>query len=122
MGMLKARLARSEVERVARGAEGPAATRLPDGVAVTLASDEMVPMELNLIGRHTDEAADLLDKFLDEAFLGSLSGVRIVHGFGTGALKRAVTDVLKRHPHVASFGPAPSSQGGGGATLVELRR
>lgn len=122
MGMLKMRVGRGEVERVARGADGPAATRLPAGISVTLDSDEMVPMELNLIGRHTDEAVDMLDKFLDEAFLGSLPGIRIIHGFGTGALKRAVTDFLKRHPHVASFAPAPSSQGGGGATLVELRR
>ncbi|MBK6314655.1 MAG: Smr/MutS family protein [Blastocatellia bacterium] len=122
MGMLKMRVGLSEVERVARGADGPAATRLPAGISVSLDSDDMVPMELNLIGRRTDEAVDMLDKFLDEAFLGSLTGIRIIHGFGTGALKRAVTDVLKRHPHVASFAPAPSSQGGGGATLVELRR
>jgi DNA mismatch repair protein MutS2 len=116
------RVGLDEVERVARGADGPAATRLPAGISVTLDSDEMVPMELNLIGRHTDEAVEMLDKFLDEAFLGSLPGIRIIHGFGTGALRRAVADVLKRHPHVASFAPAPSSQGGGGATLVELRR
>jgi DNA mismatch repair protein MutS2 len=122
MGMLKMRVGLDEVERVARGADGPAATRLPAGISVTLDSDEMVPMELNLIGRHTDEAVEMLDKFLDEAFLGSLPGIRIIHGFGTGALRRAVADVLKRHPHVASFAPAPSSQGGGGATLVELRR
>ncbi|MCC6745340.1 MAG: endonuclease MutS2 [Acidobacteria bacterium] len=122
MGMLKMRVGRSEVERVARGTDGPAATRLPAGVSVQLDSDDMVPMELNLIGRHTDEAVDMLDKFLDAAFLGSLSGIRVIHGFGTGALRRAVADVLKRHPHVASFAPAPSNQGGGGATLVELRR
>lgn len=122
MGMLKMHVGLAEVERVARGADGPAATRLPAGISVSLDSDDMVPIELNLIGRRTDEAVDLLDKFLDEAFLGSLTGIRIIHGFGTGALKRAVTDVLKRHPHVASFAPAPSSQGGGGATLVELRR
>ncbi len=122
MGMLKLRVGLDEVERVAPGGEGSSATRLPEGVRVDLASDEMVPNELNLIGRYADEARDLLDKFLDEAFLGSLPEVRIVHGFGTGALKRAVSEVLSRHPHVASFGPAPSSQGGGGATVVELRR
>ena len=121
MGMLKLRVGLDEVERVA-GAGGAAATRLPSGVRVDLASDEMVSTELNLIGHRTDEAELLLDKFLDEAFLGSLPQVRIVHGFGTGALRRAVAAILKRHPHVASFAPAPSSQGGGGATVVELRR
>ena len=122
MGMLKMRVGLDEVERVAPSGDGPAATRLPAGVKVDLASEEMVSRELNLIGRRGDEAQDLLDKFLDEAFLGSLGEVRVIHGFGTGALKRAVTEVLTRHPHVASFGPAPSSQGGGGATLVELRK
>lgn len=121
MGMLKLRVGLDEVERVAPSSSGPAATRLPSNVRVDLASDEMVPNELNLIGRHTDEARELLDKFLDEAFLGSLPEVRVVHGFGTGALKRAVSEVLSRHPHVASFGPAPSNQGGGGATVVALR-
>ncbi len=122
MGMLKLRVSVAEVERVAASADGPSATRLPSNVRVDLASDDMVSSELNLIGCHTDEARDLLDKFLDEAFLGSLAEVRVVHGFGTGALKRAVAELLSRHPHVASFAPAPSSQGGGGATVVELRK
>jgi DNA mismatch repair protein MutS2 len=122
MGMLKLRVGRDEVERVAPSAEGPAATRLPAGVRVELASDEMVERELNLIGRTSDEARELLDKFLDEAFLGDLPEVRVIHGFGTGALKRAVSEVLSNHPHVASFSAAPSSQGGGGATVVTLRR
>lgn len=122
LGMLKMTVPLAEVERVAPGPEGPSATRLPKGVQVTLASEAMVSPELNLIGRRADEARDLLDKFLDEAVLGDLGEVRVVHGFGTGALKRAVAEVLSSHPHVASFGPAPSGQGGGGATLVELRR
>ncbi|HQR39613.1 MAG TPA: Smr/MutS family protein, partial [Blastocatellia bacterium] len=122
MGMLKMRVGIDDVERVAQRDIEPAATRLPAGVRVDLVSDDMVSSELNLIGRHTDEASDMLDKFLDEAFLGSLPQVRIIHGFGTGALKRAVADLLSRHPHVASFGPAPSSEGGGGATLVQLRK
>lgn len=121
MGMLKLRVARDEVELVRKEPES-SARRLPEGVKVNLVSDDMVPMELNLIGQRTDEAELALDKFLDDAYLGSLPTVRIIHGFGTGALKRAVAEVLSRHPHVASFGPAPSSQGGGGATLVELRR
>ena len=76
--------------------------------------------ELNLIGKKTDEAVDLVDKFLDEAFLNGLSEVRIIHGHGTGALRRAIAELLTGHPHVARFKPAPQDQGGAGATIVEL--
>jgi DNA mismatch repair protein MutS2 len=78
--------------------------------------------ELNVIGQTTDEAVDAVDKFLDEASLASLSQVRIVHGHGTGALRRAIAGLLKGHPHVARFVAAPPDQGGTGATLVELRQ
>ena len=75
-----------------------------------------------MIGQTTDEAVDSVDKFLDEASLASLSKVRIVHGHGTGALRRAIGALLKGHPHVARFVAAPPDQGGTGATLVELRQ
>lgn len=78
--------------------------------------------ELNVIGQTTDEAVDAVDKFLDEASMASLAQVRIIHGHGTGALRRAIADMLKDHPHVAHFTPAPRDQGGTGATLVELRQ
>jgi DNA mismatch repair protein MutS2 len=84
--------------------------------------DQHVASELNVIGRTTDEAVDAVDKFLDEASLASLSQVRIVHGHGTGALRRAIAGLLSDHPHVARFLPAPPDQGGTGATLVELRQ
>jgi len=78
--------------------------------------------ELNVIGQTTDEAVDAVDKFLDEASLASLNHVRIVHGHGTGALRRAIAELLKDHPHVARFAAAPQDQGGTGATVVELRQ
>jgi DNA mismatch repair protein MutS2 len=77
--------------------------------------------ELNLIGKKTDEAVELTDKFLDEAFLNGLSEVRIIHGHGTGALRRAITELLTDHPHVARFSAAAQDQGGSGATVVELK-
>jgi DNA mismatch repair protein MutS2 len=77
--------------------------------------------ELNLIGRKTDEAVDLVDKFLDEAFLDGVTEVRIIHGHGTGALRKAVAEVLAGHPHVERFASAPQDQGGTGATVVALR-
>jgi DNA mismatch repair protein MutS2 len=78
--------------------------------------------ELNVIGRTQDEAVDEVDKFLDEAAMASLSAIRIVHGHGTGALRRAISELLKDHPHVARFAPAPQDQGGSGATVVELKQ
>jgi DNA mismatch repair protein MutS2 len=77
--------------------------------------------ELKLIGKKTDEAVELVDKFLDEAFLNGRSEVRIIHGHGTGALRKAITELLKDHPHVARFAAAPQDKGGAGATIVELR-
>jgi DNA mismatch repair protein MutS2 len=77
--------------------------------------------ELNLIGNNVDEALTRLEKFFDDALVTESRTLRIVHGFGTGQLRRAVADFLKTHPLVASFGPAPENQGAGGATVVELK-
>ena len=85
-------------------------------------AEQKAQSELNVIGQTTDEAVDAVDKFLDEASLASLSKVRIVHGHGTGALRRAIAGLLNGHPHVSRFLPAPPDQGGTGATLVELRQ
>ena len=85
-------------------------------------AEQKAQSELNVIGQTTDEAVDAVDKFLDEASLASLSQVRIVHGHGTGALRRAIAGLLDGHPHVSRFLPAPPDQGGAGATLVELRQ
>ncbi|MFN2598603.1 MAG: Smr/MutS family protein, partial [Pyrinomonadaceae bacterium] len=116
------------LERVAVKPDSPrlaqlerlAAERPTTQVRLT-ASREAPDAELNLIGRTTDEARDAADKFLDEAALHSLPRVRIIHGHGTGALRRAIAELLRDHPHVASFAPAPPNEGGAGATVVELR-
>ena len=77
--------------------------------------------ELNLIGNNVDEALIRLERFLDETLINETKSLRIVHGYGTGQLRRAVADFLKTHPLVESFGPAPGNQGAGGATVVELK-
>ncbi len=77
--------------------------------------------ELNVIGQTTDEAVEAVDKFLDEASLAGTGQIRIVHGHGTGALRRAIAELLKGHAHVARFLPASQDQGGSGATIVELK-
>jgi DNA mismatch repair protein MutS2 len=90
---------------------------------VTLRAGADAPRaEINLLGRTVDEAVDETDKFLDQAFLNSLPEVRIIHGHGTGALRRAIADFLRNHPHVARFHQAPPEQGGAGATIVELKQ
>jgi len=77
--------------------------------------------ELNLIGQTTADAEYEIDRFLDEAYLASLPRVRIIHGFGTGALKNFVHHFLKTHPHIERFAFAPQDQGGNGATIAEMR-
>ena len=78
--------------------------------------------ELNLIGRTTAEAEYELDRFIDEAYMSSLPRIRIIHGFGTGALKNYVHHFLKNHELIERFEFAPSSQGGNGATIAELKQ
>jgi DNA mismatch repair protein MutS2 len=77
--------------------------------------------ELHLIGRTTDEARDLVEQYLDDAFLGGLARVRFVHGKGTGALRKAVRDLLAAHPLVDSFRDGEPSEGGSGATVAALK-
>jgi DNA mismatch repair protein MutS2 len=77
--------------------------------------------ELNVIGNTVDEALTRLEKFLDETLTTDIREVRIVHGHGTGQLRRAIGAFLKEHPLVTKFEAAPQNQGGGGATIAELK-
>jgi len=74
-----------------------------------------------LIGRTVDEGLDELDRFLDEAALAGLGEVRIVHGHGTGRLRKAVRQFLTRHVHVRGHRPGKPREGGDGATVATLR-
>jgi DNA mismatch repair protein MutS2 len=78
-------------------------------------------VDLNVIGCSVDEALSRTERFLDESLLTDQRVIRLVHGYGTGQLKRAIADFLRRHPLVSSFGTAPPEQGGGGVTVVELK-
>jgi DNA mismatch repair protein MutS2 len=77
--------------------------------------------ELNVIGCTVDEATDRASRFLDEALLTDAKTLRIVHGHGTGQLRKGIAAFLKEHPLVAKYYPAPREQGGDGATIVELK-
>lgn len=97
------------------------AFKLPSGVHLSVSSAEPVSHEINLLGCTVDDATSRTDKFLDEAFLAQLPEVRIVHGAGTGALRNAIAELLKNHPHVVRFEFAPQNQGGKGVTIATLR-
>ena len=77
--------------------------------------------EINVIGCTVDEALSRLEKFLDESTVTDQQVLRIIHGHGTGQLRRAVANFLKDHPLVARFQTAKMEQGGGGVTVVELK-
>jgi DNA mismatch repair protein MutS2 len=80
-----------------------------------------VPSQVDLRGMMTDEAIMVLDQFLDTALLGKLESVTIVHGKGTGAVRKAVRDHLKRSRYVKSFRPGRYGEGEDGVTVAELR-
>ena len=112
------------IERpVATAKSAKAAAGLPKGVSVSLKeSAQVVSSEINVIGKTVNEATDAADKFLDNAYLDNHDRIRIVHGLGTGALRRAIADLLSGHPHVAKFYAAAPNEGGNGATIVELKK
>ena len=119
-GFLKMRVPTADVEEIFP-AGGGAVTR-PAGVTMKQGpAFDGSYREINLIGQRAEHACEQVDKFLDTAALGEVERVRIVHGHGMGSLKRAIAELLKENPHVAKLCDAPQEQGGGGATIVELK-
>ena len=90
-------------------------------VSVQLQTREAGLADLNVIGCTVDEALARAERFLDESLLTDQRIVRLIHGYGTGQLKRALAGFLQQHPLVARFASAPPEQGGGGVTVVELK-
>jgi DNA mismatch repair protein MutS2 len=109
--------------RVVGGPPSPSAAARQARVRVTV---ELKPREgslseINVIGCTVEEAVDRVSRFLDDTMVTDLREVRIVHGFGTGQLRRGIQTFLKQHPLVLKYAQAPENQGGGGATVVELK-
>jgi DNA mismatch repair protein MutS2 len=129
IGSMKMRIGREDIAEVlsnahARASETPVQAARSRGISVSLQNESSslnTPTEINVIGRTVDEATSEVEKFVDHAFLAGMQRVRIVHGSGMGILRKALRQYLKKHPHVESVTEPPSNEGGGGATVVELR-
>ena len=123
VGSLKFRAQRNDIRLITSAAPLSKQTIAPSrGVTAEARVDETATQEINVIGQRADEATDRVDKFLDEAYMSGAEMVRIVHGHGTGALRRAIAELLTGHTHVERFKAAPSDQGGSGATIAELKK
>lgn len=109
-------------DRVVKTAK-PESKKVPmKGNVLDSVGSSSLSLQLNLIGMHVDEALDALDRYLDKCRLKGFKRVKIVHGFGSGALRNAVHDYLRKHSSfVASFELGGEYEGGGGATVVHLK-
>ena len=95
--------------------------RRPAG-RTSLPRKELRSTELNLIGERVEKAIALLDRFLNDASLSGVDGVRIIHGYGTGALRKGIREFLADHPLVAGFRSEDEEEGNEGAvTVVKLK-
>ncbi len=112
-GGLRIEVAPERLRRVSR-----APTAITPTVAVSSARD--VSSEINLVGERTGEALRKLEDFLDQAYLTNQSEVRVIHGIGSGALKKAIHDYLASSPYASAFRQAEPHQGGAGATIVKI--
>src|SRR5271166_3006573 len=123
VGPMKMKVPRDDVASVLVSAgANPVAAARSRGIGVSLTrEDDSVQTEINVIGQTVDQATSAVEKFVDRAFLAGALRVRIVHGSGMGILRKALREYLKGHPHVASMAEPPQNEGGGGATVVELR-
>jgi DNA mismatch repair protein MutS2 len=127
MGAMKMKIARDDIAEVfstARAGDSPVKAARARGISVSLNNEnegQNAPSEINVIGYNVDDATRAVEKFVDHAFLAGLPRVRIVHGSGMGILRKALRQALQQHPHVESVAEPPQNEGGGGATVVELR-
>ena len=91
------------------------------GVTVDVRSPSEPPVELNVIGCRVDDALSRVEKYVDQAIVSERRQLRVIHGHGTGQLRRAIAGLLEHHPQVATFALASPDHGGGGVTVIELK-
>lgn len=115
MGMLKMKIEQKDLTLLEKEKEEPTRTT---NIRASVGS---VATEIDLRGERTEEAVNRLDKYIDQALLANYEMVTVIHGMGTGAVRKAVKDYLKSHSRVKSYNDAPANQGGNGATIVKFK-
>jgi DNA mismatch repair protein MutS2 len=123
IGAMKMKIARDDIAEVlTRTGDNPVQAARSRGISVTLEKENSAaPSEINVIGQNVDDATREVEKFIDRAFLAGRDRVRVVHGSGMGILRKALRQYLQKHPQVATVSEPPLNEGGGGATVVELK-
>jgi DNA mismatch repair protein MutS2 len=116
LGALRSRIKLTQVEKVQR----PTPSKAHGEVQTHVAPARQVPPEIELRGQTVDEAMPTIEQYIDEAFRAGLPWTRIIHGKGTGTLRRQVRDLLARHPLVKSYEEARPEEGGEGVTIAHL--
>ena len=122
VGMLRVRARLSDL-RLSSEPEEAKIEKSPGKTHAAITSEYPVSpaLELDLRGKHADDAGEALDRYLDAAYLAGLPWVRIIHGKGTGRLREMVRQALQSHPHVRSFEAGGDTEGGEGVTVVKLK-
>jgi DNA mismatch repair protein MutS2 len=122
MGILRSQVNLKDLEKLEEETPyAPQTKTRSGGSQVKLAKSYSVSAEINLIGMSSDEAIVELDKYLDDAYLAHISPVRVVHGKGSGILRKAVHQYLRRQKHVASYRLGEYGEGDAGVTIVEFK-
>jgi len=120
-GPLRMKIATEEIVGVESAPTGKVASIGTASGSVSSPSRSGVANEINVIGQTVEQATEQVDKFLDDAAMAHLPNIRIVHGHGTGALRRGLSEFLRTHPLVARHSVEAEERGGKAITLVELR-
>lgn len=121
MGILRSQVNIADLEIIEEQNSYAAKTmRRTGGSKIKMGKSLSVSPEINLLGKTVDEAIAELDKYLDDALLSHLNSVRIVHGKGTGALRKGIHEYLRRQKHVKSYHLAEFGEGDAGVTIVEF--
>lgn len=122
MGIIRSKVHISDLELVDEAEITTPTLQRTGAGKIRMSKSASVSTEINLLGKTVDEAIAELDKYLDDAYIAHLKSVRVVHGKGTGALRKGVHNYLKRQKHVASFRLGEFGEGDAGVTIVEFKK